>query len=70
MKHRSDPVYEATEEPLRIAWDGLKLHAHPQVTVEELQGVIARLQRLCVALNNAKGGLVVPDRPRFIHGDL
>lgn len=42
----TDPVRAACLQPLRIAWDGVQLHATPTIAAKEIDGVIERLQRL------------------------
>jgi hypothetical protein len=47
MKHGlPDPVADAAVQPLRLAWDGVQLHAHPAISPEEIDGVVKRLMRL------------------------
>lgn len=63
MKHgRPDPVADAALQPLRFAWDGVQLHAHPTITADEIEGIIARLKRLQEALTSHKHGIIIPLR--------
>ncbi|MDR3427779.1 hypothetical protein [Silvimonas sp.] len=47
MKHGlPDPVADAVAQPLRLAWDGVQLHAIPSITPLEIEGIIQRLVKL------------------------
>ena len=63
----SSEVSPRTHKAPRIVWDGEKLVAAANITIEEIDGVVARLSKLGRTLRQQQGAkLFTPPAPKLL----